>query len=441
MTTVAVRTGSGPARTVLTGWRSGRGVVALTALLDVGAVMLLALYLVDISPLRSVTAALLWAAVLQATVPSRVGDVHTAVTGVGRGIAVAGLGCWVGGAMFHLPIPERRLVLLLACAAVASLLVRLTVGRAAAPLGVLVVGGAEDRELLAEELALLSGGRLVPLGHCEPVDAAGALADLRPDAVLVVPGPTLGGRLVQRLTWELEAHGVPLLVGTRLHDVAPARTAALRLGQLGLLHVAHPRHAGVRRAVKSLWERTAAALALLLLTPLLLVVAVAIRLDSPGPSLFRQTRVGRAGQPFTMLKFRTMCADAEARLAELQARPDHVLFKLERDPRVTRVGRLLRRYSLDELPQLVNVVRGEMALVGPRPALPLELDKYDEDPLRRLAVTPGLTGLWQVSGRSDLSWEDSVRLDLDYVDNWSLGLDLAILLRTVGAVLRHHGAY
>ena len=178
-------------------------------------------------------------------------------------------------------------------------------------------------------------------------------------------------------------------------------------------------------------------------SPALLVLSVAIRTDSPGPVLFRQVRVGRNGRPFVMFKFRTMCVDAERRLTELHRQNEHdgVLFKIRDDPRVTRVGRWLRRLSLDELPQLLNVVRGEMSLVGPRPPLPVEVDAYPEDMRRRLVVRPGMTGLWQVSGRSDLPWEEAVRLDLRYVENWSLSLDLVILLRTLTAVARASGAY
>ena len=168
--------------------------------------------------------------------------------------------------------------------------------------------------------------------------------------------------------------------------------------------------------------------------PLLLAIAVAIRWDSRGASLFRQRRVGRGGTTFTMYKFRTMRTDADEsrrRLSPTVNDCDGVLFKMRDDPRITRVGGVLRRYSLDELPQLINVVRGEMSLVGPRPALPHEVARYDVDPHHRLVVKPGLTGLWQVSGRSDLSWDESVRLDLHYVDNWSLALDLQIVLRTV----------
>jgi exopolysaccharide biosynthesis polyprenyl glycosylphosphotransferase len=178
--------------------------------------------------------------------------------------------------------------------------------------------------------------------------------------------------------------------------------------------------------------------------PVLVLLACMIRLDSPGPVLFRQMRVGERGEEFERLKFRTMCVDAEARLAALAGAADAgngVLFKMRHDPRLTRVGRWMRRFSLDELPQLINVLRGEMSLVGPRPPLPREVEVYEPDAVRRLRVRPGLTGLWQVSGRSDLSWEESLRLDLWYVDNWSLVLDLQILFRTARAVLRGSGAY
>ena len=196
-------------------------------------------------------------------------------------------------------------------------------------------------------------------------------------------------------------------------------------------------------AAKQLGERTVAAAGLVLLAPLILLLAALVRMESSGPAVFRQTRIGKDGVPFTMLKLRTMCADAAELQASLSARTpaELMMFKMHADPRITRLGRFLRTYSLDELPQLVNVVRGQMALVGPRPALPCEVERYDADTFRRLAVTPGMTGLWQVSGRSDLSWEESVRLDLRYVDDWTPGLDLRILARTAGAVVGHRGAY
>jgi lipopolysaccharide/colanic/teichoic acid biosynthesis glycosyltransferase len=181
----------------------------------------------------------------------------------------------------------------------------------------------------------------------------------------------------------------------------------------------------------------------MLFSPVLAGTALAIKLTSPGPVLFRQVRVGKDGRDFVMYKFRTMYADAAARLAEVRHLNDYddVLFKVRDDPRVTRVGRWLRRFSVDEVPQLINVLRGQMSLVGPRPPLPEEVAAYPADMRRRLAVRPGLTGLWQVSGRSDLPFEEAVKLDLRYVENWSFTLDLVILLRTLTAVLRASGAY
>ncbi len=180
-----------------------------------------------------------------------------------------------------------------------------------------------------------------------------------------------------------------------------------------------------------------------MLSPLLLVVAVVVKLQDGGPVLFHQPRIGREGKTFQMLKFRSMVVDAEARLAALrdQNESDGVLFKMKADPRITPLGRYLRRYSIDELPQLINVLRGEMSLVGPRPPLSSEVDKYADDVHRRLLVRPGLTGLWQVSGRSGLSWDESVRLDLYYVDNWSMTSDLVIIAKTVRAVVGSSGAY
>jgi exopolysaccharide biosynthesis polyprenyl glycosylphosphotransferase len=210
-----------------------------------------------------------------------------------------------------------------------------------------------------------------------------------------------------------------------------------------MLHVEHPRLTGARRVIKDVVDVTLAGLLLLLLAPVLAMLAVLIRAESPGPAFFRQVRVGKDGRRFRIVKFRTMAADAERRLPELRAGggPTGVLFKMRDDPRISRVGRFLRRYSLDELPQLINVLRGQMSLVGPRPPLPSEVDAYPSDMRRRLAVKPGLTGLWQVSGRADLPWEEAIRLDLRYVENWSLSLDLVILMRTVSAVLRGAGAY
>ena len=195
--------------------------------------------------------------------------------------------------------------------------------------------------------------------------------------------------------------------------------------------------------LKRAFDVVLALVGLVLAAPVMLVVWLVLRFGSKGPVLYSQTRVGKDGHLFTCLKFRTMVPDAEARLAALQAEAGHAagLFKMKDDPRITRSGRWLRRYSVDELPQLLNVLRGDMSLVGPRPPLPSEVETYGEDVARRLHVRPGLTGLWQVSGRSDLSWAESVRLDVRYVDNWSLRLDAQILARTARAVLGHRGAY
>jgi exopolysaccharide biosynthesis polyprenyl glycosylphosphotransferase len=269
------------------------------------------------------------------------------------------------------------------------------------------------------------------------VGAAGA------DTVLVLSCPELDGHALRRLAWQLERDEVDLIVASSLIDVAGDRTTIRPVDGLPMLHVEHPRLAGGSRVLKEIMDRVGAAILLFIFTPLLFAIAVATRLDSAGPVLFRQVRVGRDGREFVICKFRTMHTDAEARLAELRPlnENDGVIFKMRDDPRVTAVGRWLRRYSLDELPQLVNVLLGQMSLVGPRPPLPSEVAAYAADVHRRLAVKPGMTGLWQVSGRSDLSWEDAVRLDLRYVENWSMSMDLVILLRTMTAVVRSSGAY
>lgn len=274
-------------------------------------------------------------------------------------------------------------------------------------------------------------------------DVAAAVARAAADTVVVLSCPELDGHELRRLAWQLERDDIDLIMASALIDVAGERTTIRPVDGLPMLHVEHPRLTGAARVAKEIFDRVGAALLLLVLAPLLATIAVLIRRGSPGPVLFPQVRVGRDGREFTMLKFRTMYADAEQRLAELLDRNelDGVLFKIRDDPRVTPTGRWLRRWSLDELPQLLNVLVGEMSLVGPRPPLPREVEVYPDDMCRRFVVKPGLTGLWQVSGRSDLSWEDSVRLDLRYVENWSLSLDLVILLRTLTAVSRASGAY
>ncbi|HEY0951566.1 exopolysaccharide biosynthesis polyprenyl glycosylphosphotransferase, partial [Nocardioides sp.] len=265
------------------------------------------------------------------------------------------------------------------------------------------------------------------------------------EAVVVVPCRHVDPDRIRRAGWDLEAarDGTGLFVASGLPEAGVAGARVTTAGRVPLVPVRWARTSGAARWAKSVGERVVAAVALVVVAPLLLALAALIRLESPGPAVFRQTRIGKGGVPFTMLKLRTMCADAAQLQASLSATTpaELMLFKLRADPRITRLGRFLRTYSLDELPQLVNVVCGQMALVGPRPALPCEVERYERDVFRRLTVTPGMTGLWQVSGRSDLSWEEAVRLDLHYVDDWTPGLDLRILLRTVGAVLGHRGAY
>jgi exopolysaccharide biosynthesis polyprenyl glycosylphosphotransferase len=247
----------------------------------------------------------------------------------------------------------------------------------------------------------------------------------------------------RRMAWELEEQDVHMIVVPALTDISAQRLDVRPVAGLPLVDVDRPQAIEAARWIKRSADILGSAVLLLLASPVMALVALAIKLEDGGPVIFRQRRVGLKGDEFDCLKFRSMCIDAEARLAALAAQNEGAgpLFKLTRDPRITRVGRFIRRFSLDELPQLWNALRGDMSLVGPRPALPTEVAQYDSDTRRRLDVRPGLTGLWQVSGRSNLSWDDTVRLDLYYVDNWSMVQDLMILARTAKAVVGSSGAY
>jgi exopolysaccharide biosynthesis polyprenyl glycosylphosphotransferase len=315
---------------------------------------------------------------------------------------------------------------------------------------VLVVGPVTEARSLFDRLRRGGVNGLRPVGiypHSADdggLDAVLAAVDASDaDMVAVVADPELSGQSLRELSWELEERQVDLVVDPGLVDVAGPRLSIHPVNDLSLLHVHRTRPSSERLLVKAVFDRVLATSLLLVASPLLLTIALAVRATSRGPVLFRQTRVGVDGRQFTMLKFRSMVADADTLVDQLKGSDDGngVLFKMKKDPRITRVGAFLRRYSLDELPQLFNVVRGEMSLVGPRPPLPAEVAGYDDTAHRRLRLRPGLTGLWQVSGRSDLSWEDSLRLDLRYVDNWSMALDLQILVRTVRAVTHGAGAY
>jgi exopolysaccharide biosynthesis polyprenyl glycosylphosphotransferase len=292
----------------------------------------------------------------------------------------------------------------------------------------------------ADRVAVAEAARL-PVGGLDDVVAMAMRHGA--DTVAVTSASETAAEYLRRLSWQLEGTRLELLVAPGLVEVAGPRLHIRPFEGLPLLTVEAPRFEGWRRLVKGAVDRVVAAVAIVLFAPVLLLMALAVRATSEGPVLYRQERVGMHGRPFTMLKFRSMVVDADGRLEALRGEnvSDGLLFKMREDPRVTPVGRWLRRLSLDELPQLFNVLGGSMSLVGPRPPLPSEVARYDNSVRRRLLVKPGLTGLWQISGRSDLPWDEAVRLDLRYVENWSLSLDLLILWKTARAVLSGSGAY
>jgi exopolysaccharide biosynthesis polyprenyl glycosylphosphotransferase len=305
--------------------------------------------------------------------------------------------------------------------------------------------------LLPVAIALTEGyttsngaGRRSPVPVYAGRDIPSLVAEHGADTIAVCGGAAAGSEPgeLRRLAWQFEGSGVDLVVAPQLTDIAGPRVHIRPVEGLPLLYVEEPKISGVGWLIKNALDRVLALVGLIVLTPVFLTVALSIRLSDKGPIFFRQSRTGREGQTFHVWKFRTMYVDAEDRQADMrdQNESDGMLFKIRDDPRVFPVGRFLRASSIDELPQLINVLMGEMSLVGPRP-LPAEDGDFLGDVRRRLLVRPGITGLWQVSGRSDLSWDDAVRLDLYYVDNWSLVLDLHILWRTIGVVLRSKGAY
>ncbi len=325
----------------------------------------------------------------------------------------------------------------------------------------LVVGSPSAVDDVVRDLAGAPAHGYDVIGACVPLELAdvgiaagvpvvGSLSDI-PQAVVdhetdivIVAGSGLSSSSLRRLSWALERTGTDLVVAPGLVEVAGPRLRVRPTAGLSLLHVELPEHHTGRLLGKALLDRTLGAVLLVVAAPVILGSALLVRATSRGGAFFRQERIGRGGEPFTLLKLRSMVVDAESlRTPELLGASEHdgVLFKMRRDPRVTRLGAVLRRYSVDELPQLWNVVRGDMSLVGPRPPLQTEFDQYHDSVNRRMHVKPGITGLWQVSGRSDLTWEESVRLDLRYVDNWSVVFDLQILWRTIRAVVSGSGAY
>ncbi|MDJ0455354.1 sugar transferase [Gordonia amicalis] len=274
-------------------------------------------------------------------------------------------------------------------------------------------------------------------------DVCNSVVESGATTVAVTSAEALGHDAMQALSWDLEGLDVDMMVSPGVTDVAGPRVMIRPVAGLPLLHIDKPRYEGANRFRKAVVDRVGAGLIVTCLAPVFAVIAIAIKLDSDGPIFYRATRVGLNNGTFSMWKFRSMVQGADALKENLRASNEGsgVLFKMRDDPRITKVGAFIRRYSLDELPQLFNVLGGTMSLVGPRPPLPDEVEKYDGRVARRMLVKPGMTGLWQVSGRSDLSWEESVRLDLSYVENWSIMQDALIMWRTIKAVVAKDGAY
>jgi exopolysaccharide biosynthesis polyprenyl glycosylphosphotransferase len=305
--------------------------------------------------------------------------------------------------------------------------------------GYVVVGACIPGDKIGELLL----GRIPVLNNLdqlqETMDTAGA------DTLVVTSSDDLPPERIRELSWSLEPGRQHLVLAPSLTDIGGPRIHMRPVAGLPLIHVETPRYEGLKRFSKRAFDVVSSAILIIISSPLLATVAIAVRVSTPGPVLFMQDRVGLNGNHFKMLKFRSMVVDAETRLTALQdsarVEGNTVMFKMKNDPRVTPIGGFLRRFSLDELPQLFNVLGGSMSLVGPRPPLDREVAIYEHHVHRRFLVKPGVTGLWQVSGRSNLSWEDTVRLDLYYVENWSITGDLMILWRTARAVLARDGAY
>lgn len=335
---------------------------------------------------------------------------------------------------------------------------------------VLALGSSEAVTSLANELtrrprdgfrvvaACIPGSRAITARHlmirdeaipvvrgedCDLTTVVRLIRECGADTLAIVGTEHFGVQQIRKLIWTLEPLGVELVVSPGVMDVAVSRLTMLPVAGLPLLHIEKPQYRGAERFQKRAFDICFAAAALAATLPLLLLAAVAIKTTSSGPVFYLSERIGIGGKPFNVLKLRTMVQDADKRLVNLldSNECDGQLFKIKNDPRITPVGRLLRRFSIDELPQFINVLRREMSVVGPRPLFWLRNEEDNSDSLRRLLVKPGITGLWQVSGRSDLSWDDAIRLDLSYVDNWSMAGDLVIIAKTLRAVFQHSGAY
>ena len=290
---------------------------------------------------------------------------------------------------------------------------------------------------------LVVHGREIPILGDE-THAIAAIGRCGADTVALAGTERFGVQGIKKLMWQLETMDVDLVVAPGLMDVAAARLALRPVAGFSLLHVEKPQYQEAKCFQKRAFDVCFSLAALIATSPLLIASAIAIKLTSKGPVFYRSERIGLDGKPFKMLKFRTMVDGADTqldRLLPLNEGAGGMLFKIREDPRVTSVGRILRRFSIDELPQFINVLKQEISVVGPRPPLRREVAKYNGDVKRRMLIKPGVTGLWQVSGRSNLSWDESVRLDLSYVDNWSMAGDLIIIAKTLKAVLARDGAY
>ena len=303
--------------------------------------------------------------------------------------------------------------------------------------GMVLVGaftrGGNTNEFLRPEIPVLGAFDAILTG----------IDELQIDSLILTGADDIGPEDMRHLGWALGEREVELIVAPALTDVAGPRIHSRPVAGLPLIHVEYPTLEGPKRFTKRLFDIAGSSLIILIALVPLIVVAIAIKVTSPGDLIYKQERIGRGGRPFGMLKFRSMVADADDQLESLldaQGTSDTPLFKVINDPRITPIGKFIRKYSIDEFPQLFNVLVGQMSLVGPRPQRAAEVALYDDAAHRRLIMKPGMSGLWQVSGRSDLSWEDAIRLDLYYVENWSMTADVMILFRTVRAVARPVGA-
>ncbi|MCH9815700.1 MAG: sugar transferase [Actinomycetia bacterium] len=375
------------------------------------------------------------------------------LSGLWTAVLAAGLAFFLGathGRGFLLAVAVLGTGLLLASRHIMRRWLRRRLQRGPAFHRVFVVAGPESQKHIANELAG-TDGLFEPVGFLDscaepdvtPEEVVDRATLSNADTLLYAPSNESDPTWARKLAWALEATDLTFFIEPSLSQVAEPRLSIQPVEGLPLVRVEMPRFSGPARLIKRLIDLFGSLFLLAVLAIPLLLIGLIIRLESRGGALYTQTRIGRDGVGFKCFKFRTMCAGADKQREDLREAQggDSATFKMTKDPRVTRVGHILRRYSLDEFPQLLNVVRGEMSLVGPRPHPKDDVDLYHKDDHRRHLAKPGMTGLWQVSGRSDLDWEESVALDLYYVENWSLTMDFLIFLRTAKAVLSGKGAY